>query len=209
MNRAARRLSLFDRPTDYHVFMRVLEEATDRVKMRLLCYVIMPNHWHLVVWPHHDHELSDFMSWLTGTHSRRWHLSHNTRGTGTIYQGRYKAIAVKDDDHFLTVCRYVERNPVRAHLVDRVEQWRWSSAFPASPPPGPSLHAWPVPRPPDWTEYVNTEDVDRDLTQLRQGIRRSVPYGPATWRDDIARQLSWPAGLRLPGRPRFDESGKK
>ena len=89
------------------------------------------------------------MAWATATYSRRWHLAHNTVGTGTIYQGRFKAIPVKDDRHFLTVCRYVERNPVRARLVSRVEDWEWSSASSVSRPSGPFLHEWPVPRPGD------------------------------------------------------------
>ena len=145
MNRGARRLTLFDGPADYAAFVEVLQEATARFPMRLLCYAVMPNHWHLVLWPRADGDLSAFMEWTTVTHSRRWHFAHNAVGTGTIYQGRYKAIAVKDDGHFLTVCRYVERNPVRARLVARVEDWEWSSASSLSRRSAPHLHAWPVP----------------------------------------------------------------
>ena len=78
--------------------------------MPVLSYAIMPNHWHLVVKPEHDGTLSKYLQWLTVTHVRRWHSHHHTAGTGPIYQGRFKSFPVQEDDHFLTVCRYVERN---------------------------------------------------------------------------------------------------
>jgi putative transposase len=201
MNRGARRLTLFERPADYAVFVAVLREATDRFPMRLLCWVAMPNHFHLVLWPRADDELSTFMAWATATHSRRWHLAHNTVGTGTIYQGRFKAIPVKDDRHFLTVCRYVERNPVRARLVSRVEDWEWSSASRVSRPSGPFLHEWPVPRPAAWEDDVNVAETEPELRRLRDAIRRGTPFGPDSWPKQTAEHLDWRNGLRRPGRP--------
>jgi putative transposase len=201
MNRGARRLPLFDRPADYSAFVEVLQEATDRFPMRLLCYVVMPNHWHLVLWPRADRDLSVFMAWMTATHSRRWHLAHNAVGTGTIYQGRFKAIAVKDDGHFLTVSRYVERNPVRARLVARVEDWAWSSASRESASFAPRMHAWPIPRPTNWEELVNAAENKSDLKGMVDAIRRGTPFGPDSWREDMATRLGWRAGLRPRGCP--------
>jgi putative transposase len=97
--------------------------------MRLLSYIVLPNHWHLVVWPQRDGELSSYAQWLTVTHVRRWHAHHHSGGTGPVYQGRFKSFPVETDDHFLTVCRYVERNARRANLVARAENWRWSSLW--------------------------------------------------------------------------------
>jgi putative transposase len=59
--------------------------------MRLLAYCLLPTHWHLVVWPYHDGGLSDFMRWLTVTHTKRWHARHHTSGTGPRYQGHFKS----------------------------------------------------------------------------------------------------------------------
>jgi hypothetical protein len=87
----------------------------------------MPTHWHLVLWPARDGELTAFCRWLTHTHTMRWHAHYHTAGTGHLYQGRFKAFVVESDEHLATVCRYVERNPLRANLVVRAEQWRWSS----------------------------------------------------------------------------------
>src|SRR5438067_939874 len=119
LNRAVGRATLFDKPADYAAFEKVVCQAWERSGMRLLSYVVMPNHWHLVVWPRHDGELSTWAQWLTVTHVRRWHAHHQSAGTGPVYQGRFKSFPVQQDDHYLSVCRSVERNPLRANLVAR------------------------------------------------------------------------------------------
>ena len=87
----------------------------------------MPNHWHLLLWPRTDGELSEVMRWITVTHTQRWHAHRHSSGTGPVYQGRFKSFPVQTDEHFLTVARYVERNALRAKLVERAENWKWSS----------------------------------------------------------------------------------
>jgi REP element-mobilizing transposase RayT len=72
LNRASARATLFEND-DYHGFEQVLAEAQVRTGMRLLAYCLMPNHWHLVLWPEADGTLSRFMTWLTLTHTQRWH----------------------------------------------------------------------------------------------------------------------------------------
>jgi putative transposase len=89
----------------------------------------MPNHWHLLLWPRRDGELSEILRWITVTHTQRWHAHHRTAGTGPVYQGRFKSFPVQTDAHFLTVARYVERNALRAKLVPRAEDWQWSSIW--------------------------------------------------------------------------------
>ena len=202
INRAARRLPLFESTTEYVAFLHVLNEAQARIPLRLLSYVLMPNHWHLVVWPTDDGELSRFMAWLTGTHSKRWHQRRRTVGSGTIYQGRYKASAVKDDHHFLTVCRYVERNPVKARLAERAADWPWGSASAVSRLLGPRLDPWPVSCPDGWADYVDQFESPGEFDALRRAIRTSAPFGPDEWRQDTARRLNWRFGLRPSGRPK-------
>ncbi|GMQ80089.1 MAG: hypothetical protein BMS9Abin04_030 [Planctomycetia bacterium] len=73
----------------------------------------------LVVWPRKDKDLSRFTGWLTLTHTQRWHAHRHSAGTGHVYQGRFKSFPVQSDEHFLTVCRYVERNALRANLFPR------------------------------------------------------------------------------------------
>jgi len=87
----------------------------------------MPNHFHLIVGPTITPTLSAFMHRLTMTHSKRWQMHRQTSGTGPVYQGRFKAVLINDNDHFSTVRRYVQWNPVEAGLVEKAEDWPWSS----------------------------------------------------------------------------------
>ena len=107
----------------------VLQEALERVPVRLLAYCVMPNHWHLVLWPRKDGDLSRFVGWLSLTHTQRWHAHRHSAGTGHVYQGRFKSFPVQEDDHLLTLCRYVERNALRSGLVRKAELWRWGSLW--------------------------------------------------------------------------------
>ena len=206
LNRGVRKLRLFDRPGDYRAFLKVLGEAQERIPMTCLAYCLMPNHFHLVLLPIADTELSAFMAWVTATHSKRWHARRGTAGTGHVYQGRYKAFPVFRDTHFLRLCRYVERNALRAGLVARAEDWPWSSLAQRAGRPSPvSLADWPVTRPPDWSDLVQI-DVDYETQELRQAVIRSSPYGPEDWRDQIASHLQLASSLAPVGRPRVRRS---
>jgi putative transposase len=109
LNRANARATIFEKPEDYLAFERVLQEALDRVEMRVLSYCLMPNHWHLVLWPRRDGDLSKFMGWLTLTHTQRWHAHHHTVGTGHLYQGRFKSFPVQSDAELAALRRSVNR----------------------------------------------------------------------------------------------------
>jgi hypothetical protein len=118
----------------------------------------MPNHWHLVLWPVEDGELSAFVGWLSHTHAMRYRTHYHDGGVGHLYQQRYKSFPVQDDAHFLNVARYVERNALRANLVKRAEDWRWGSLWRrtrAHEEANPLLHRWPVDEPSDWLSWVN------------------------------------------------------
>ena len=99
---------LFKGRLDYEAFHRCLIDALEVEAIRVLGYCVMPNHWHLLLWPRKDKELARFMMRLTNTHVRRWLTAHDQVGTGHLYQGRYKSFASQDDGHFTTVARYVE-----------------------------------------------------------------------------------------------------
>jgi len=129
LNRAVARLTLFEKAGDYRAFEGVMREAHARAPLPILSFCLMPNHWHFVVRPQHDEQVTDFFRWLTHTHTMRWHAHHDTFGTGHLYQGRFKSFPIEDDDHLYTVLRYVERNPRRANLVARASQWRWGSCW--------------------------------------------------------------------------------
>src|SRR5687768_16841252 len=87
----------------------------------------MGNHWHFVVWPRKDDELSRFFGYLGLTHASRWQVAHDAVGMGHVYQSRFKNFMIEQDEHLLWVLRYVERNPLRAGAVKRAQDWPWSS----------------------------------------------------------------------------------
>jgi putative transposase len=205
LNRANARLPLFGSDADFEAFERVLAEALERHPTRLLGYCVMPNHWHLVVWPKADGELSRFVGWLTLTHTQRWHAFQHSAGTGHLYQGRFKSFVVQQDEHLLTVQRYVERNPVRANLVSRAEEWPWGSAGRRAGlrgGPGELLSEGPVPLPARWRRWVNEPLTVAELEALRHSVQRSRPYGEAVWVERAARKLGLEVTLRPRARPK-------
>jgi putative transposase len=109
LNRSVARLPLFQKEADYEAFERVVAEAYEKFPLEILAYCVMPNHWHFVLRPTKEGQLTAFLRWVAHTHTMRWHAQHHTSGTGHLYQGRFKAFPVEADDHFYTVARYVER----------------------------------------------------------------------------------------------------
>ncbi len=102
LNRANARMTIFENGGDYEAFGQVLEEAGDRTRTRLLADCAMPNHWHLIVWPRQDGELSRFVGWVTLTHTQRWHAHRHSRGSGHVDQGRFMSFPVQGDEYFFS-----------------------------------------------------------------------------------------------------------
>ena len=200
LNRGNAKAEVFHTGADYRAFQKLLGEGRERVPMRLLAYCLMPNHFHLVLWPLGDGDLGRWMQWVMTSHVRRYHSHYGT--SGHIWQGRFKAFPIQSDGHLLSVCRYVERNPVRAGLVESADEWPCSSIAAAPFREVPLLDALPVRRPADWLEYVNKAISHEEVEAVRQSIKRGAPFGHATWVRDIARRLGLESALRPRGRPR-------
>jgi putative transposase len=208
LNRANGKRRIFEHDRDYLAFERVLGEIQERVPMRILAWCVMPNHWHLLLWPRQDADLSNYMRLVTLTHTQRVHAHRASAGTGHLYQGRFKAFVVQDDAHFLTVSRYVEANALSGNLVRRAEDWRWGSLWrtrrgKADQPP--SMESGPVPRPSDWLEYVNQPIEKVEIDALRNCARRGRPYGDEAWASSVAEELGLQSTLRPRGRPAKEE----
>ncbi len=205
INRGNGREKIFRKPADYAAFEKVLTEAMARTPTRLLAWCLMPTHWHLVLWPRRDGELSDFVRWLTQTHTQRWHAHHRSAGSGHVYQGRFKSFPIERDEHLLTVLRYVERNALRAKRVKRAQDWRWSSLW-ARQSGDDTLKAlasdWPVDRPRNWVETVNRPQTAEELDAVRQSVIRSSPFGSARWVKGTVKKLGLEWTQRPRGRPR-------
>lgn len=217
LNRANARMMLFKKAEDYLAFEKVLEEAHERYPVRILGYCVMPNHWHLAIWPRagEEEQVTRFMRWLTATHSRRWHEHRHSSGTGHVYQGRYKSFPVQEDAHLLTMLRYVERNALRAGLVRKAEDWQWSSLWRwyCGERGGRALLSdWPIagnsPRPRNWVRYVNEPMTQAEEEAMRRSLRRGCPLGQQKWMEKVAGSLGLGHTLRSVGRPRTRESAK-
>lgn len=205
LNRSNAGMTIFDKDQDYLAFEDVLAEAVERSRIRLLSYCVMPNHWHLVVWPEQDGQLSEFTGWLTLTHTQRWHAHRGTAGSGHVYQGRFKSFPVQDDDHFYTVCRYVERNALKANLVRSADQWRWSSLYRwlhGTAQDKQILSSWPLPRKRQWLDHVNTPLTESEYAALQNCVRRGSPFGEDHWQESKVAELGLQSTVKPRGRPR-------
>ena len=205
LNRSVARLTLFEKEGDYEAFERVVEEAQERIGLRILDFAVMPDHWHFVVWPQTDQEVSEFFQWLTVTHCMRWHAHHRSGGTGHLYQGRFKSFPVEADEHLWAVLRYVERNPLRAKLVKQAEDWRCGSAWRRHNGTAKQkrlLASWPSRRPRNWLDSVNQPQSEAELAALRHCVQRGMPFGSDRWVKRSAARLGLQFTLRPRGRPR-------
>jgi putative transposase len=210
LNRANGRMTIFEDEADYAAFEEVLLQAVERTKTRLLAYCLMPNHWHLIVWPKKDGELSRFMGWLTLTHTQRWHAHHQSAGTGHLYQGRFKSFPIQDDEHFYSAARYVERNPLRAKLARRAERWRWGSLFRwqrGNAEDRELLSPWPLSRKSGWVDHVNAPQTDAEVAAIRHSIDRGSPLGDSDWSQQTVEKLDLQSTLRPRGRPKMPNKG--
>ncbi|MCK5272472.1 MAG: transposase [Sedimentisphaerales bacterium] len=203
LNRANGRLRIFRKQGDFMAFEQVIAEALERFDMRLCGYCIMGSHWHLVLWPRNDGDLSDFMKWLTVTHSHRWHQAHDTVGVGHLYQGRFKSFPVQTDAYYLNLMKYVESNPVRAGIVKHSAAWPWSSlAIRRGSDKLIALSDGPVKLPQRWKNMVDNIPDDKIGERIAECIKRGQPFGNSDWVMKTVRRLNLESTLKPRGRPR-------
>jgi len=205
LNRANFRSRLFPETAHYEDFLGIVEESLNFVPMRILAYCLMPNHWHLVLYPRADGDLSKFLRRITLTHTQRYHARTRTVGSGHVYQGRYKSLLVESDRHFLTLVRYVERNAKRATLVKKAEDWPWSSAHArlgGNEKQKKLLSAWPVAEPRHYREWLNRSQGKEEIEKIRCAIKKSRPYGSEEWVSRAVAQFGLENTMRSSGRPR-------
>ncbi len=203
LNRGVGRMTIFRHEKDFEAFQRVLEETLRVAPVRIEAFCWMSNHWHFVLWPKDDGDLSQFMQRMTNMHTQRWQRAKRRVGYGHLYQGRFKSFPIETDDHFYRVVRYVERNALRAGLVEHAEDWQWGSLHPRWRSAGSGfLSDWPLARPSDWLEQVNQPETESELAAIRRCVRRGSPFGGVGWRERTAEELGLQSTLRARGRPR-------
>ncbi len=205
INRANGRLQIFNTKEDYQLFEQLLLDTKELVGMRVLAYTIMPNHWHLVLHPENDGDLTAFMQRLSNSHTRKVHALTKTNGSGHLYQGRYKSFLVESNEYLLALIKYVERNPVRAKLVTRCEDWQWGSAYrrlQGTPKEKKLLDTPPVEFPSSYRRWINTTEDEDVVQSIRTSVIKGVPYGEGGWVEKMTTTHKLHSTLRSPGRPK-------
>ena len=204
-NRSNFRSRLFRSPIQYQAFLGIVKESLNIVPLRILAYCLMPNHWHLVLYPRADGDLAKFMQRVTMTHTQRYHAKGRTVGYGHLYQGRYKSLPVDMGGPFMTLVRYVERNARRAGLAPRAEDWPWSSVHVrllGKAEEKQMLSPWPVPEPADYLKWLNQSQGKEEIAEIRQAIKRNRPYGSEKWTATAVTQFGLESTTRSRGRPK-------
>jgi putative transposase len=201
LNRGNQKARLFHESADYNAFLDYMREAQEQVDLPLLAVCLMPNHVHFVVRPRESGDIATWISWLFTTHVRRHHRKYAT--TGRLWQGRYKASLIQQDQHLLTVLRYVERNALTAKLVERAEDWVWGSLYWRGLRTSPiALTPAPLDLPSWWTGFVNQPMTVAELQAVRECVYRQRPFGSPEWVEVTAKENGVDQSLAPIGRPK-------
>ncbi|WP_186804655.1 transposase [Limihaloglobus sulfuriphilus] len=204
LNRANGRLRIFKKRDDFLAFERILCESQERINIKIYGWCIMSNHWHLLLEPCGDGDLSAFMHWLTVTHTMRHHSSHGTSGTGHIYQGSFKSFPVQQN-HITRILRYIEANPLKAKMVDDAGDYRWSSFGCHIGRPNPDIpfrvSELPVKLPRNWKYLVHRDMLKKDVALIENSLKRGAPLGETEWVKKTAKGLLLESTINKRGRP--------
>jgi len=209
INRGNNRVPVFHTDGDYAAFLDALRDLKRTRPFEFFGYCLMPNHVHLLIRTL-DVPISRLMQSLLITHTQRYHRCHRT--SGHLWQGRFKSPVIQDDDHLLTVLRYIEANPLRARLAPAADDYPWSSL----PEHGTGrasglldpviayeeLAADPDERRRRWSAFVHQAPPDDELAALRRSVRTGLPFGSPGWVERLGRDLGLDLEVRPRGRPR-------
>ena len=140
------------------------------------------------------------MQWLLTSHVRRYHRHYH--GSGHVWQGRFKAFPIEEDEHLDRVALRGAKCLARESCA-APEDWLWSSAGRCGGGKRAGmLHPGPLPRSKDWLDWVNRPQSEAELAALRKCIERGTPYGNESWQHATAERLGLEASLHPRGRPR-------
>ena len=176
VNRGNDRKQLFGGAREYEDFLNLVAAVKVRCPMRLLAYCLMPNHWHMVVWPEPGQSVAAFCHRLCTIHAIRHRRETGTVGFGHLYQHRYHSFAIESERQYYAVMRYVEANAARSGLVALAEHWRWSNLAERCGPDRGLLAPGPLDLPKGWAALVNESLPPDVLAETRARLHRTRPY---------------------------------
>jgi putative transposase len=203
-NRGIGLAEVFHEPADYAALINLIASSSEQIPMRVLGYCLMPDHYHMVLQPYEDRDLSRWVHRLMTGYLRYYRQKHGV--VGNLWNARFKSFPCQHDRHLGTVIRYCETNPIRAGLVERAEKWKYGSLYATANQKGPvAIEPGPIRRGKAWVELANEPMKERDLGLMRHSLRRGTPFGDSEWMIQTARIHGTEATLKPIGRPRKSE----
>ena len=209
VQRGHSRKPVFFEDSDYQAYLNWLKEAAERYDCAINAYVLMTNHIHLLATPKDKDGISRMMQYI----GRRYvpHINHSYGTSGSLWEGRFKASLVSDDQYLLTCMRYIELNPVRADMAKSPAHYRWSSYRHNAQGREDSIiteHAL-------YTSLGKTQAsrceaykalfkacIDEDqLKDIRAAWQTGTPLGNKYFREQVERILKTKVGQNRRGRP--------
>jgi putative transposase len=199
------RQQIFFDPYDHQLYLDLLRAYAEDAQLRLWAYCLMPNHVHLIAAPARPNSMASALGRTHADYARHFNLKR--RSCGHVWQARFFSCPL-ESAHLWRAAAYVERNPIRARLVEQASQYPWSSASLhlglSANPLGLDLSAWDTQYTPQRWENALRLGVEEEAFGLRlqEASRRGRPLGG----DDFTRELEHRASRRLrphpAGRPR-------
>ena len=196
---------------DRTVYLQALAEACLRYRVLVHAYVLMTNHVHLLVTPLIVGAVSSVMQSVGARYVR--HVNRSLSRSGTLWEGRYHACLVACDQHVLAACRYIDRNPVRAALVQHVCDYRWSSyralaGLRADPlvTPHAVLDQLGTPREDAYARWCAEDERDSDVHGLREATARELAFGSDAFKQRIQSAALRATFVKPPGFARRSDS---
>jgi putative transposase len=178
--RGNRRAPTFFEDSDYILYLKWLSEAASNARTEIWAYCLMPNHVHVILTPEDEQGLRRTFADLHRRYTGFINARHGW--TGHLWQGRFGSVAM-DDAYLANAVRYVAMNPVRAGLVERAEDWRWSSvrAHLAGEDDGVVRVAPVLERVGDFRAFIGDDADAAAFKALRQSETTGRPLGSAGW----------------------------
>ncbi len=197
--RGNRREPIFFEDGDQDIYRDILAEQMRKASVTVWSYCLMPNHVHLILCPENE----DGLALALGAAHRRWANFVNARGRwrGHLFDGRFASVAM-DEAHLMAAVRYVAMNPVRARLVERAADWRWSSvgAHLAGADDGLVTVAPILERVDSFAAVIESDAESPSFAAIRAAETTGRPLGAADFVADLERVLGRPIARRAPGR---------
>lgn len=200
--RGNRKADVFECDADYEAYLRILKQYAEKRGLSIWAYCLMPNHVHLVAVPEREASLGEA---LRDAHTvYAMHFNERTQLSGHVWQGRFYSCPL-DEQHLWAAVRYVERNPLRAGMVERAGEYPWSSAGAhcGLRPQGILSRAFPSNGEiEDWAAWLHGPDGDHSAwKRIRQQTHTGRPCGSAEFLDRLEALLRRAVRPKRRGRP--------